>query len=466
MATTPPPPSTLRIPPTPRHGAGYDQYEPYSTRYSTRLAGQRASRESRTTPPPSFAAAHTKPGLRSAKKQSNDEFEALSPPGSVFGSPRKKHSGQTRTSAVTHSLEDHPVPDSSDPFTTAELSHTQQRPLQKYRPTMTDGMLPTPAKTPRKKAVGAVGDTARTLFPAAQSSASSRSKKTKKDTAYSLDSFIDNATRGSSQIQIYTDSRDRIPEIDESEGNPFYKTHNHQESTSHVTARAFRRSRREEMKRDQEVDEAIKRKDGMVYVFRGKKLFRKFTEDVESDGEDENDLGLLAARPDLIDSSINTTVRPLTRSSIKPRVLFPSANDRGHSEHHMSDSDEEAATDIDEHVLHKELDDDADQATDVEMPQRPVTPPLKSTVATPPSPGATLRSLRPRGKREGAEHSEIPDAPETNTKRVSPFAGWLRKKQTPGNAASKAKKRDADAAASPGGPAVKKTRGNRDAPAL
>jgi hypothetical protein len=131
---------------------------------------------------------------------------------------------------------------------------------------MTDGMLPTPAKTPRKKAVGAVGDTARTLFPAAQSSASSRSKRTKKDTAYSLDSFIDNATRGSSQIEIYTDSRDRIPEIDKREGNLFYKKQNNQESTSHVSARASRRSRREEMKRDQEVDEAVKRKDGMVYV--------------------------------------------------------------------------------------------------------------------------------------------------------------------------------------------------------
>ncbi|KAF7115990.1 hypothetical protein CNMCM5793_003823 [Aspergillus hiratsukae] len=465
MATTPPPPSTLRIPPTPRHGAGYDQYEPYSTRYSSRLAGQRASRESRATPPPSFATAHTKPGARSAKKQSNDEFEALSPPGSVFGSSRKKHSGQTRTSAATHSLEDHPVSDSSDPFTTAELSHTRQRSLQKYRPTMTDGMLPTPAKTPRKKAVGAVGDTARTLFPATQSSASSRSKKTKKDTAYSLDSFIDNATRGASQIEIYTDSRDRIPEIDESEGNPFYKKHNHQESTSHETARASRRSRREETKRDQEVDEAIKRKDGMFYVFRGKKMFRKFAEDVESDGEDENDLGLLAARPDLIDSSINTAIRPLTRSSIKPRVLFPSGNDGGHSEHHMSDSDEEAATDIDEHVLHKELEDD-DAATDVEMPQRPVTPPPKSAVATPPSPGATMRSLRPRGKQEGAEHTGTPNASETNTKRVSPFAGWLRKKQTPANVGSKAKKRDADAAASPGGPAIKKTRGNRVTPAL
>ncbi|KAH3196965.1 hypothetical protein KXX02_003704 [Aspergillus fumigatus] len=410
MATTPPPPSTLRIPPTPRHGAGYDQYEPYSTRYSTRLAGQRASRESRTTPPPSFATAYTKPGLRSTKKQSSDEFEALSPPGSVFGSPGKKHSGQTRSFAVTHSLEDHDVSDSSDPFTTAELSHTQQRPLQKYRPTMT--------------------------------------------------------RHCSHPIEIYTDSRDRIPEIDESEGNPFYKKHNNQESTSHVSARASRRSRREEMKRDQEVDEAVKRKDGMVYVFRGKKMFRKFTEDVESDGDDENDLGLLAARPDLIDSSINTAVRPLTRSSIKPRVLFPSANDRGHSEHNMSDADEEAATDIDEHVLHEELVDDADQGTDVEMPQRPVTPPLKSIVATSSSPGATVRSLRPRGKREGAEHIETPNVPETTTKRVSPFAGWLRKKQTTANAVSKAKKRDADAAASPGGPAMKKTRGNRATPTL
>ena len=77
-----------------------------------------------------------------------------------------------------------------------------------------------------------------------------------------------------------------------------------------------------------------------------------------------------------------------------------------------------------------------------------------------------MRSLRPRGKREGAEHIETPNVPETTTKRVSPFAGWLRKKQTTANAVSKAKKRDADAAASPGGPAMKKTRGNRATPTL
>lgn len=193
-------------------------------------------------------------------------------------------------------------------------------------------------------------------------------------------------------------------------------------------------------------------------------MFRKFTDDIESDGEDENDLGLLAARPDLLDSSISTNVRPLTRSSIKPRVLFPSANDRAPTEHHMSDVDEEAATDIDDNVFHKDLADDTDHATDTEMPQRPVTPPLKSEVATPPSPGATIRSLRSRSKREDTEQSETSAISDNQTKRVSPFAGWLRKKQTPALTGSKAKKRDADTAASPGGPVAKKTRGNRVAP--
>ncbi|EAW09604.1 uncharacterized protein ACLA_038140 [Aspergillus clavatus NRRL 1] len=451
MASTPPPPSVLRIPPTPRHGAGYDSYEPYSTGYSTRLASQRASRESRSTPPPS------KPSFRSAKKQSNDEFEALSPPGSIFSSSRKKPSSSGGLFATAHSKDDPSISDNTDPFSTGELSHAQQRPLKAYRPTMTDGMLPTPAKTPRKKAIGDVAGTARTLFP------TTRPKKTKKHTGYSLDSFIDHAAQQSSQIEIYTDSRDRIPEVDESEGNPFYKN-SEPEVPSQMTARASRRSKREEMKRDQEVDEAINREDGMFYVFRGKKMFRKFTDDVESDGEDENDLGLLAARPDLLDSSITTNVRPLTRSSIKPRVLFPSANDRAPTEHHMSDVDEEAATDIDDNMLHKDLADDTDHATDTEMPQRPVTPPPKSEVATPPSPGATIRSLRSRSKREGTEQCETAAVSDSNTKRVSPFAGWLRKKQTPAVAGSKAKKRDADTAASPGGPATKKTRGNKVAP--
>ncbi|KAI9368905.1 hypothetical protein BJX61DRAFT_521661 [Aspergillus egyptiacus] len=428
MATTPPPPSFLRIPPTPRHGAGYDQYEPYSTRHSARLAGQRASTEARTTPPPSFPISQARGTSRTAKKQKTADTETLSPPGSPK-SPRKKMSARDRT--ATQALDD------SDSLTS--LPHP-------FRTTMTEGMLPTPAKTPRKKNVDNAGSIARTLFPP------SGQKKKKKQTGFSLDSFTDDTSQGDS-IQIYTDSRDRIPEVDESEDNPFYQKPS-------VSTKA-RPSRRKTVGRDKEVGEALNREDGMVYIFRGKKMFRKFAEDVGSDEEeDDNDLGLLASRPDLIDESLLENVRPLTRASVKPRVLFPSANDSAVPEDHQDNADEEAATDIEDHV-----NDDVEDAEDVDhaanIPQqRPVTPP-PNEVATPPSPGASLRSLRPRGKREGPGHGRTPTASETKKKRISPFDGWLRKKQTPPAIGAKSKKRDADAVGSPGGPAVKKPRGTR-----
>lgn len=183
-------------------------------------------------------------------------------------------------------------------------------------------------------------------------------------------------------------------------------------------------------------------------------MFRKFNDDARSDEEDgDDDLGLLASRPDLIDSSVLENSRPLTRSSVKPRVLFPNTR--------QNDADEEAATDIEDHVLEDtDAADDLDLTADVDSKQRPVTPPPNTTV-TPPSPGASARSLRSRGKRE-LETGITPTASEAKKKR-SPFDGWLRKKQTPPVVTSKAKKRDAETVGSPGGPAQKRTRNNRAA---
>ncbi|KAB8229968.1 uncharacterized protein BDW43DRAFT_286973 [Aspergillus alliaceus] len=449
MATTPPPPSTLRVPPTPRHGPGYEQYEPFSTRHSARLASQRASKR-RDATPPGFPPSQSS---RNTKKQ-HQELGALSPPGSVHGSPRKKSSDRAGSFLAAHSLDGSSGLGDPDPFSTSEPSHSNRH-LHSFRATMSQGMLPTPAKTPKKKTVGDVGTTARVLFP----QPSGHGKKSKKYAGFSLDSFEDDA-QGGSDIQIYTDSRDRIPEPaeNENEDNPFSKK-------STISTRVSRR-RAEQSKRDKEVDESVKRDDGMTYVFRGKKIFRKFADSVDSDGddaEDDDDLGLLAARPDLLDADITTRVRPLTRSSIKPRVLFPTANDRAPPSNYVSDIDEEAATDIEDHALVPDVAETADNPVDIEMKQRPVTPP-PNTLETPPSPGATMRSLRPRAKRDDPEPSRTPTVPETKRKRVSPFDGWLRKKQTPAPTGSKAKKRDAaETAGSPGGPATKKTRGSRAA---
>ncbi|KAL4885052.1 hypothetical protein BJY04DRAFT_158728 [Aspergillus karnatakaensis] len=433
MATTPPPPSFLRIPPTPRHGTGYDQYEPYPTRHSARIASQRASTESRTTPPPSFPISQGRGASRSTKKQKTAETETLSPPGSPM-SARKKMSG--RLAATQH--------DDLDSFN-SKPAHSH--PSNLFRQTITDGMLPTPAKTPRKKPVENAGSTARVLFPPL-----SGQRKKKKQTGFSLDSFTEDSSRNDS-IQIYTDSRDRIPEVDESEENPFYKKPSVNTNT--------RPSRHKTGGRDKEVNEALDREDGMVYVFRGKKMFRKFTDVVESDMEDDDDdLGLLASRPDLIDSTILESSRPFTRSSIKPRVLFPSALGPAALESHASDADEEAATDIEDHVLDDSAAEDLDHTADVRSQQRPLTPPPKP-VDTPHSPGGSARSLRSRAKREDLEHGRTSTVSDAHKKRISPFDGWLRKKQTPPVVASRAKKREADPVGSPSGPPFKKTRGTR-----
>lgn len=181
-------------------------------------------------------------------------------------------------------------------------------------------------------------------------------------------------------------------------------------------------------------------------------MFRKFNDPIESDGEeeDDDDLGLLAARPDLLETSVSD-VRPLTRSSIKPRVLFPSAAKTSTPQQdHPSDVDEEAATDIEDHA--KDTDDAAEQTAD---------PSESATTVVPTSPG-TSRSLRPRAKREEVDqHETTPTTVQPARKRISPFDAWQRKKPAPATSGSKTKKREAEAVGSPGGPSTKRARGGR-----
>lgn len=190
------------------------------------------------------------------------------------------------------------------------------------------------------------------------------------------------------------------------------------------------------------------------YCSRGKKFFRKFDDEAE-DEADDNDLGLFASRPDLLDSSAVSDTRRLTRSSIKPRVLFPGRND-DNKEDIPSETDEEAATDVEDNGVSK----DTNEADDMEVQQDPVTPPVDSTVATPATPGATIRNLRSHARRGRPECGTTPTASTTKKTKVSPFAGWQRKKQSPVSGAVLPKKRDT-ATESSGGPATKRTRGNR-----
>lgn len=266
MATTPPPPSPsrLRIPSAPRHGPKYDTYDPYATRHSARLASQRLSRDSHTTPPPSSPDLRVQADVMDGRKQKAMDVGTLSPPGSTHTSPRKKVSGRGKGVIPGYSLDNTEL-DSSDLIDTAETTRPRQHSSQASRTTITNGMLPTPMKTPRKKVVEDISSTARTLFP--NDSTFARPKKSKKYAGFSLESFEEGSIETHEKIEIFTDSRDRIPELDESEDNPFYKKSDTTETVVAPPApRTSRRRKTSEVKRDKEVDDAINRDDGMTYV--------------------------------------------------------------------------------------------------------------------------------------------------------------------------------------------------------
>ncbi|KAJ5808212.1 hypothetical protein N7474_009481 [Penicillium riverlandense] len=428
MATTPPPPSpsALRMPAAPRHGPAYDEYEPYPTRASARLANQRVTRIEKT-PPPSSPSVRSR-AIASPKKQRKVEVEGLSPPRSTPGSPRKK--ARLGGHADTH------------PTTSHSLSHTsvQSRPSHLHPPTsrstMAGDMLPTPIKTPSKKAVDDQS-AARALFAPPMSTP----KKSKKHTGFSLESFSEDLAPGQPAIQIYTDSRDRIPTMDPTEDNPFYAKPAMPNASEKQPTRT---SKRRAAKRDPEVEGSLKRDDGIYCVFRGKKIFNRFSEEADNDDED---LGLLAARPDLMNtdtSDLLTSVQPLTRSSIKPRVLFPTASKDDESHH------EDEATDVEENAK-----DDLS------------TPSPKSPLTTPASPGGTMR-LRSGARFDKTQVDATPtmvsDLKKTEKKPSSPFARWQRKKQSPDDGTSTTpKKREAGPVSSSSGPAPKRTRGVRSA---
>jgi hypothetical protein len=121
-------------------------------------------------------------------------------------------------------------------------------------------ILPTPAKTPARKHAEqnqqSVDAIARNLFSKPQSPKKSRTKQ------YKFDSF----EAEDDSFQIYTDSQDRLPAPDTTEDNPFYG-----EAGIAASAKPVRRSSRNRKNTvgasvSEQVDEVVKRKDGMLYV--------------------------------------------------------------------------------------------------------------------------------------------------------------------------------------------------------
>ncbi|KIH89433.1 hypothetical protein SPBR_07249 [Sporothrix brasiliensis 5110] len=459
-AATPSPPPHIHTPPTPRLGFA-DSWEPFSPRKSSRIAAasKNASRSAAArTPSPSAAARQAVRQPRSprlAKQAAPTQHQHNLQPHpqhldvatfSPAPTPRKK-----KTMPTAHFLSPEDALKSNKSAAGGESST--------YGGRMGAGMLPTPAKTPSKKVHAAsqnesnIAAIARNLFhtnvdEVIASPSKTPSRKGKKYTGFSLESFTE--VQEEEPIPIFTDSQDRVPEADTSAENPFFGDGATATSPPEPTRR---RSKRNQVsikgEGKQTVEEATRREDGLVYVFRGKKIFRKFED--SADAQEEDILEGLTSGAD--------KGKRLTRSAIKPRLLFP-REDSSFAEttpNGGTTEDEEADTDIEESNTvdsdgEAEAEDDKLEPT---IASAPNTPPPAPKFAAPASPPTTTRTRR-SGQKSAEELTPIKATSVAAPKKRSPFDGWRQTKSSVSAAAGH--KRTVDALGSSPSAAAKRSR--------
>ncbi|KAF5008473.1 hypothetical protein FDECE_5262 [Fusarium decemcellulare] len=381
-SSTPPPPSGIHTPPTPRFGY-QDNWEPFTPRKSARISSQRASNRT-----PSPGASNRQPRSPRTAKKSKQPSSIASP----MQSPQKK-----RQPALDSVRRASSIMTAEGSQAAAALGLAQQ---PNTSVTRSAGMLPTPSKTPQKppneKTAANIKSFARNLFTSeAEVMPSPKKRRSKKYTGISMESFT--AEEVEDPIEIFTDTRDRIPARDQSENNPFYGDVPEPEPSKHQGKRKVKIPG-EGVK---SMDEASRREDGMVYVFRGKKFFRKFSE-YEAEDPDE-----LQAEDEDEEAYLS---RPLTRAAIKPRLLFQTPKTEEEIE------EEEAVTDVEEDdepaVPETPTKSKAERASTPEAPKfAPVSPPDTRRVTR------SINKLMDEG------------TPIRNPGTRSPFDSWRRTKE-------------------------------------
>ncbi|KAL5315532.1 hypothetical protein ACEPPN_016400 [Leptodophora sp. 'Broadleaf-Isolate-01'] len=441
---TPEPPSSIRTPGTPRLGYD-DNYQPYTPRKSARV--QQRSRDAQTPPPPTRRTHSSNnastPKLSTLPSSPQTASKKRTPRNSLSSGGRRV-SGALTFDSMTSAAASLGLP---TPTTTRKTNVESSSALRN------NGMLPTPAKTPNERPTQiapAVRSIARNLFPVRSGSDEevmpSLKKKGRKYKGFTLDSF--EADEDTTPIQIFTDSHDRVPEVDLSPENPFYG-----ESSRSIPEPTKRSSKRRKVtvpgEGEHTVEELEQREDGLVYVFRGKKVFRKF-----GDGDDEmketSSLIDESESEDEVegDSSLTRNLRrPLTRSSIKPRLLFPTAEQsRARETRSHNTEDEEADTDIEEPMggVSTPFDQIDEFAATPKAPRYgPVTPPTTTRATRSKKVEVYSSPAGPTSDEESASTSPMLRNHRTASTKVSPFDQWQRVKPAKASP-TKGKKREGE----------------------
>jgi hypothetical protein len=135
---------------------------------------------------------------------------------------------------------------------------------------MTDArsMLPTPSKTPRKRALKteeSLSSTARVLFPNRPTTVDDAMPTPRKGRKGNQNVFLqsfEQVEEETETIQIFTDSKDRIPTASEDEENPFVSKRGRGKGKAKAKSAAKRKVDEETAK----MEEAVARGEGMVYL--------------------------------------------------------------------------------------------------------------------------------------------------------------------------------------------------------
>lgn len=257
----------IHTPNTPKHGFS-DSWEPYSPRKSARLS-QRNNINNHRTPSPRAATRQTDrktSHLRSPR--ANKNYLSASTVSSMTSptSPEKKRvpamDSVTRRASGSLTLD-------STATAAAVLGfgakHTETR-TGRASVAGAAGLLPTPAKTPQKapspRTKANINAVRRSLFRQDDADVVPTPRRTR-GKKHVLDSFA--ADQDDESFPIFTDSRERIPEVDPNEDNPFYGP-----PVATVPEAPRRRSKRQHVTVPGEgkitVEEAVKREDGMLIV--------------------------------------------------------------------------------------------------------------------------------------------------------------------------------------------------------
>ena len=271
MAATPPLQihSSVRTPSTPLHGPTYDNLDQIQPRYATRASQRRASRESLPTTDGAKATPRGRrltPLAGLSRLSSRSSTPSTAPLHSPQNSPRRKSTRRVQITSPTS-------PGLSSPAPTPIPSSKPQSTFLSSTTLMADGMLPTPVKTPRKKNIPSMNAAARALFqdqPILGEEVTTNSRRARKGRRYNgftLESFTAGEDVPAS-IQIFTDSRDNVPQLDTSEENPFidHPTKPEGSSSRRVAGTSKRRKMSGEQHTDPHVQQAIDNDEGMIYV--------------------------------------------------------------------------------------------------------------------------------------------------------------------------------------------------------